>query len=278
MTSPKTHEEVIELLGAFALDAVDPDEASAVSEHIASCPRCAAEVAEYHQVAGLLANSGGDAPTHVWGHIAAQIDERTPPVQGAKPTMTVVPGGSPEPARSPQIETRTLSHRSSPRPWTRVRVLTAAVAAAVALVIGGLGVQVAHLDNRVGQLQAASQRQGLAQLAQAALDDPNAQHVTLTAAHSTGPGVAQIVILPSGEAYVINSALPRLSPNQTYQLWGRQGDELVSLGLLGNHPATAAFRVNPSAHVASFAVTAEHAGGVVSTTHVPVAVSGTVAS
>ena len=46
MTGGLGHPEVQELLGAFALDALEPDEADAVDLHLRDCPRCRAEVAE----------------------------------------------------------------------------------------------------------------------------------------------------------------------------------------------------------------------------------------
>ena len=52
------HEEVAGLLGAYALDALDSDEAALVEAHLRDCPRCSAELARHHEVAGLLANSG----------------------------------------------------------------------------------------------------------------------------------------------------------------------------------------------------------------------------
>ena len=39
---------------AFALGALDPEEALQVSEHLVRCPSCRAEVAGYHAVVGLL--------------------------------------------------------------------------------------------------------------------------------------------------------------------------------------------------------------------------------
>ena len=47
-----SHEEVADLLGAFALDAVDGRDKDAVRNHLDECPRCQAELSEYHEVAG----------------------------------------------------------------------------------------------------------------------------------------------------------------------------------------------------------------------------------
>ncbi len=85
-----------------------------------------------------------------------------------------------------------------------------------------------------------------------------------------------MVILPSGSAYLVNKALPALPANLTYQLWGKANGQLVSLGVLGNAPSTVALTVRPSSVYHAYVVTAEHAGGVVRTTHQPVATSGTV--
>jgi anti-sigma factor RsiW len=53
--------EIKELLGAYALDALEPDERAMVEAHLRTCVRCSVEVARHHEVAGLLANPGGDA-------------------------------------------------------------------------------------------------------------------------------------------------------------------------------------------------------------------------
>ncbi|MGH2872076.1 MAG: zf-HC2 domain-containing protein, partial [Solirubrobacteraceae bacterium] len=50
------HHEIEELLGAYALDAVDPDERAAVDSHLAECLRCRAEVDRHRQIAAGLGN------------------------------------------------------------------------------------------------------------------------------------------------------------------------------------------------------------------------------
>ena len=41
-------------LGAYVLDALDPEERHRVEEHIAACPACAAELAEFRSLPALL--------------------------------------------------------------------------------------------------------------------------------------------------------------------------------------------------------------------------------
>ena len=266
------HDEVAPLLGAFALDAVDGDEADAIRRHLDECPRCASEVAEHWEVTGLIANAGVDAPAELWDRIAARIE------------------AAPVGARRPAPLQLTSPSTAPPGPTRRARERVAlsvvgTIAAAAAVVAVVLAVQVGRLDQRVGQLAAASRQMGLSQAVQAALLDPKAQKVTLTGSvATTGPGssgtgarAAVVVIDPDGSAFVLNTGLPRLAADRTYQLWGVVRGQTVSLGLLGNQPRDVAFTVNPSAPVKVFAVTAEVAGGVVQTTHTPVAESPTTA-
>lgn len=258
-----SHDEAVELLGAFALDAVDPDEAAALSLHIEQCPRCSQELGSYREVVSLLASTGGDAPAGVWDHIAERVSR-----EGfeREPSTLPAPAAGGE-RRSPAATRR--RHRAT---WWGASVGVAAAAVVIAL----LGVQVSHLENRIGQVEAATEHQGLTQAVQAALLDPRAARVPLAAGNSAGRVVAQIVALPSGEAFLINQAMPSLPSGETYQLWGKVGTNLVSLGLLGNRPGDIAFYLGPSAPVTSYAVTAEHAGGSVRPEGSPVAVSGAI--
>ena len=70
--NPLAHEDIQELLGAYALHAVDPDEAEVVERHLEGCPRCRAEVEGHREVATLIGNSGGDAPDGLWDRIASR--------------------------------------------------------------------------------------------------------------------------------------------------------------------------------------------------------------
>ena len=72
---PQTHAEIEELLGAYALDAVDPETAAVIARHLEECVRCSVEVAQHHEVAGMLANSGGAPSSAVWD---ASVDANGP--------------------------------------------------------------------------------------------------------------------------------------------------------------------------------------------------------
>jgi len=260
-----SHDEVAELLGAYALDAVDPEEAVAVEVHLAACPRCTAEVAQHRAVAGLIANAGVDAPTALWDRIAARIDRTGEPVR-SRPSPLPSPS---RPDRSPVVQAPSLH-----RPWRRTATWSAvgAVAAAAVVAVVVLAVQVDHLDQRVTALEPSVAASGVAQQAQAALLDPAAHRVTLTSTADHATQAAVLVILPSGTAYAINTDMPRLASDQTYQLWGFVRGRPVSLGVLGSDPLQVAFSVDPAA-VTSYAVTDEVAGGAPAPTHAPLAQS-----
>jgi anti-sigma factor RsiW len=79
-----THDEVSELLGAFALDAVEHDEYEEIEAHLAECPRCRAEVDAHRVVAAALGNSVEPLPDGLWDSIATRLpprqDEEAPPM------------------------------------------------------------------------------------------------------------------------------------------------------------------------------------------------------
>ena len=253
--SERTHDEFRELLGAYALDAVDAQEATAIRSHLETCTTCATEVDEHHEMTAMLANSGGDAPAHLWERIEAQL------------VATARDAGA-STAGSEDLD-ELAARRSSRRALSsRARLLGAA---AVMLVVAALSVQVVRLENRAGG-QGGTPQQQVARAAQVALADRAALHVTLDSSTSAAQ-LAEIAVLPTGTAFLVNDALPALPADRTYQLWGLVGNRLISLGLLGAHPTAVGFDVGSRDLVTKYAITAERAGGVVQSANQPVAVS-----
>ncbi len=264
MSVRMTHEEASELLGAFALDAVEVDDDAAIRDHLASCMRCASEVAQFHEVAGLIANAGGDAPQHLWERIAERVEAGDAPVvQKFGPTAE-------------------LKHRSAGRWAGRLRFVAPLGTAAALIVIAVLGLQIEHMDHRIGQLDATSADQGLSQAVQAALLDPQATQVELTGStiggHSGTSALAELVILPSGTGFLLNHDLPRLPSSETYQLWGQSEGRMISVGLLGNRLTDVAVTIGQPASFAAYAVTVENAGGSVRPSLPPVAASASLST
>jgi hypothetical protein len=248
------HDEVAELLGAYALNAVDDDERTLVDDHLAECPKCRAEVADHILVATTLGNRGGDAPDGLWDRIIGELEQSAPPMR-----LDLAAG---EPAR-----VIPLAERRAAR--TRL-VATIGSIAAAAVLIAGLGTQVIRQGDRIDELQAAMQIDVVQEAANVALADPDGQRVQLASADGTR--VATAVLLPDGSGYLLRGELPSLDEERTYQLWGQTSGGLVSLGILGARPNdVVAF--SASGPVAALAITEETAGGVRQSQNAPV-VSG----
>ncbi len=241
------HSELEDLLGAYALDAVDDDERVEIEAHLGICPRCRAEVEGHREAASLLAFGGTTAPEGVWARITASLEQPPPDLQ--------------------LILARNQRWSSQPRFWRRLAVT---VGAAAAVLVAVLGVQVANQDRRIEELQTALQ-DPLVPAFQAALENPDSQVIELTSADGAVslPGA----VTGDGVGYLRASPLPALEAGRVYQLWGGAGDRLISLGVLGPDPRIVTFRAH---QYALFAITNEEAPGVVVTANPPV-VAGTTA-
>jgi anti-sigma factor RsiW len=277
------HESLAELLGAYALDAVDPDEAEAIEAHLETCPRCRAELVGHREVAGLLGFAGHEAPAGVWDRIVASMQEPPPALRLERADMSALGSqGSASPssgagAGPTLIGSARRAVGSGRRDRSlRLRVI-GAVAVAAAVVVAVLGIQVEHLDHKTTQLnremataQATAQTPGQSMaVVRKGLASPGARKVVLSSLSGGTPSL-DAVVLPDGQGYVYNSSLTPLDSDQTYQLWGIEDATRVSYGVLGSTIAPVeAFRAVPD--VQALAVTAEVAGGVVQSKNAPVA-------
>ena len=250
--NPLAHEDIQELLGAYALHAVDPDEAEVVERHLEGCPRCRAEVEGHREVATLIGNSGGGAPDGLWDRIASELEDTPPPMRVDLPgSASVVPLAQ--------------RRRAAVRP-----IVTATLGAAAAVAIAVLGVQVVRQQERLDDMQTALADTSLQNAANAAFSDPGAAKVELQS--SDGEVSARAVVLPDGSGFRMAHELPGLAGDRTDQLWGQHDGDLVSLGLLGDDPAIVAFEAGTD--VSALAVTAEEAGGVSRSRNPPVIAGG----
>jgi anti-sigma-K factor RskA len=241
-----SHEEASDLLGAYSLDAVDGDEYTELEAHLETCPRCRAELDSLRDVAAAMGNSVEPPPEGLWSQIALRLPERQ---------------GDDEPPPMPRLgsETRSPFRPPPPAPTRRRRVMVTAVgaiavaAAAVAIV---LGIGLVRADNKVSNLQAS---QSGSSAVTAALRSPGHRLVTLDS--STHARKATAVVLPSGQGYLVSSTLPPLDRGRTYQLWAIEGNQPISLGLLGRSPGQAAFTMAGATHPSHLSITAEPSGG-----------------
>ena len=240
MTVHLPHDEIFELLPAYALDAVEADETVAIELHLRDCPRCRAEVADHREVTGALASGHEPAPITIWDTIVDEL-ESAPPIRLAPVQPIVIPR------------------------WRRsLRVGVFAVAAAAMAVVG---VRVAQQEQRFDTMQTALEDRTVFAAALAAHANPNARQAELRSAE--GVVLAHAVLVADGTGYLWSDGLPRTDPDRAYQLWAVVGSERISVGVLGPSPKIAPFRI--AGDVLALAITEEVAGGVVASEHQPVA-------
>ena len=255
-----THDQVSELLGAFALDAVDRDEYEQIEAHLSECPRCRAEVDAHREVAAALGNSVEPLPEGLWESIAGRLPAR--PDDAAPPMPVLVRDGA------PGGDTATRAFRAPRAARTgrsgRTRLFTvASIAVAAAAVAIVLGVNLVHDDHQITQLRNAVGTSAHTAV-QAALDTPGRKVVNVvTPGHRE---LAEFVVVPDGRGYLVKSHLPALPSDETYQLWGVFDRRPISLGLLGQSPQQATFTSAGPRSPTALALTVEPAGGSVAPT------------
>jgi hypothetical protein len=241
------HEDLRDLLGVYALNAVDQEERACVEAHLDGCDECAQEVREHTEVAGLLIEADTSAPTVLWDRIR---DDALTPYSTIHATDSDVR----------QLESAPSIERAAR--W-RMIATVAAVAALTVLV----GVQTIRLDAASTRLEGADAQiaaferaiaegdyQALVGLAAAA---PGARTVDLAG----DAGAASAVILPDGSGYVEVTKLDPIDELHTYQLWAIIDGEVISAGILGGHSDVAPFQVDLEL-LEGLVVTEELAGGV----------------
>jgi anti-sigma factor RsiW len=251
-----SHAEAADLLGAYALDALEPGELQAVDRHVQGCQACLAEVADHREVAGLLTPGWGKPPPGVWERIVASIEEAPPPLDLA-PVIAMKPAPPPPP--------RAGAGAAPPERRGVFIGIAAMVAVAAMALIGVLGIRA--IDDRPDQGNlAVGPYAELERTANAALADPSAQKVDLVS--TDGTRFVQAVVLRDGTGYLVNPRLPALPAERTYQLWAVVGTAKISVGVLGNEPTIVPFKMNGP--VSLLAITEEVAGGVVASRADPV--------
>lgn len=225
--------ELDELLGVYALDAIDdPEELAAVEAYLAVNPRARAEVAEYREALGLLV-SGAEAPTDLWSRIEAGL----------------------APLRPPALRTDELARARSRRRPRRTWFAVAAAAVALGLLSAIALRQRAELGRDPIE-RAASEARGR----------PGSREVTLEV---DGGRRVEMVVDASGVVYLDGRTLARLGTDRTYQAWCVEPEGIVSLGVIGSQPRHE--RLSAPGCNGVFAITNETAGGVPTPSAAPIA-------
>lgn len=197
-----THDDLRELLPAYALDALTPEEAREVEAHLTTCEACPDEL---RVLRGVAAELGG------------AVAEAVPP---AGLRAAVLEAIRPQAAERPRA--RLIAF---PRGWA---VGLAAAAAAVVVALAGIGVS---LDRRLAALQ---ERLAAQEAALALLTSPAAKTAVLA---GTVPANVRLVYDPGrGQGALVVADLRDPGVEFVYQIWLIGGEEPVSAGIFRPTP------------------------------------------
>ena len=247
------HDEVAEMLGVYALDAVETDERARIDAHLEICPKCRAELSDHLEVASALGDSGTPAPSGVWDEIAARISQDD---DGS--------GDAPMPAldlAAIRAERERSTSAASPGRSRASRFLAVAAAAVLVVAFASMGWLIAEQQGRIDEMESAMESDSM-------LLDPDAEVVQL--ADGAGTPYATAVMSQNGRAVLIGTNLAPLPDDRTYQLWAVGPDGPVSLGMLGSEPRVVPFGMAADESTV-LAITDEPAGGSPAPTSDPMA-------
>jgi anti-sigma-K factor RskA len=224
----RTHEALKELLPAYALGALDAEDARFVEAHLSTYPDCERELVELQDSLAMLAFSvpAATPPPGVKAALLDRVGQGAPGRDAALRRLSGTPeSAAAEPAPAP---VRALpATRSGGRGW---RVALAALAAVLVLGLLSWGT-ILQLRLRDERQQLAAERQRndalAAQTMELAfinklLNDPYAAHPVI------GPTVADYGLPAAGFIYtdpqsttalMLTYWLPSLGPDQRFQLW-----------------------------------------------------------
>ena len=229
-------QELEELLGAYALEALSPEERQAADAHLATCPKCARTVHQLQAIVDLfpLSVPAIDPPPRVKAQILARIQ-----ASKAAPESSFQPG-------------ETLIRQRTPRRRWSASLLAASIL--LLLLCGGMFAWNLTLRQQVNQLSTHV---------------PPPVTYTIQGSGDTAAATGQVIYYPAQQITVlVLHGLPQLTGNQVYQGWLLQGKQPRSLGLFNvqDGVATLDFQGNLTGYDAA-AVSLEH--GPVATSNAP---------
>jgi anti-sigma-K factor RskA len=219
-----------DLTAAYALDALDSEDAREYETHLAHCERCREELASLSEAAGALAYAS-EAPL-------------PPPELRARILQQ---------ARSERENVVPLPPR-----WATPLAAAAAVAACAAI---ALGIWAASLSNKLDRrTEALSAEQRI----NAVLSDPAANRTAVAGNNGT------LVVSSSGDAVLVLNELAAASPGKTYEAWVASGGNPVPAGTFdGGGNVSVVLLARPVPQNATVMLTLERDGGTSAPTSKP---------
>jgi hypothetical protein len=212
------HEIYDELAVGWALHALEPEDETVFTAHLAGCDRCARTVAETVEVmAGLAGELSAREPSAALGTRLREAVERTEqqPPEPPPPAATGFPGYDDEHVPVPE-----------PPPPAWRRALPALFAVAAVAVILALGVWNVFLTDSRGQAEAAASTRG--RILDQLLTPGRATIAPVR--DDDGHRVAAIVVREGGMQIVTDGLEVNDADDSTYVVWGMGTDRPVPLG------------------------------------------------
>jgi anti-sigma-K factor RskA len=212
--------------GAYALNALSPDEARAFEQASAASPELADETAEFSATATLLglATAPVSPPDSLKASLMAKLAEtaQDAPAPARASAPLDAPEFTPAPQQSPAQPALLPAAAAAQSRWfTRPMTILVAAAAAVALFVGG-GVVGNSLTSNTPSTSEDASASSLAQIFSAA---------DVQSAHSTIAGGGQATVIWSGKnggAAIVAQGIPSLPSNKTYEAWFIDSDTGVA--------------------------------------------------
>ena len=255
-----TDDDMHILAGAYALNALSPEELEPFVDHLSVCDACAVEVREWQATLAELGQSVAVAPppelrTRVL--VGASRLPQLPPLPGVSlpispPTTPTGPDDrAPDDSQWPTGRPGRVAPRHAARRSRRRSLLAAAAAV---LVIGGTAAGVAVWQNQHQRGQVTVEEQISSVLA--------APDVELRSASATGGGTITLLTSAERGEGVVVGHLPTIPSDRDYQVWAINADgQPRSLGLLPRAPATPRLLLPGIAITDTIAISKEPAGG-----------------
>jgi anti-sigma-K factor RskA len=191
MSQPIEPESPRDLAAAYALGALAPDEARRFEAFLAGSPEAQREVAEYRDVAALLALGGAEAAP------GADLRDR--------------------------VLARVAATKTRPLPRTRSRAPLWLALAASLLAVAGLGLSLRAARGELRDLrELLSDTEGRLAAREATLNaifEPGVQMYQLTASGDPEPGIQLFYDRQRQRAIIHGFRLRQIPENRAYQLW-----------------------------------------------------------
>ena len=280
-----THQEFLEQVDAYALGALEPEEARALEQHLESegpHPLCEAALARARETLATLATDlePVSPPPRVWEAVSRAI------ATGQEPALR-----TPELPPTPAAASESIRRLRPIPPWT----YALAAAAVVVLVLAGINVREAHRSATKASTAAAECRKELAETridvlrkedAIQLLLEPGTQIVALKpsppAPGAVPPGSGVVLFNPRGRALFLGKSF-QAQATHDYELWLIRDGKPLAAGLLPPGPDGRVFSEVPStvltgARPAAFAVSVEQKGGEREAPRGPIILTGAVAA